>query len=181
MNIFETAENASQAKNVARQTFASVPSKVPFFSGLYRSEKKGQGHVAGTFILSYITCLTQSIVNAENSKRTRIEDSRARVLARLDEQLKKSKTKSFKDFVAYYKGLDTRPVRNTTFLCEAVASQEGFALEDYSQGSTKGQARFYSHLKALIGKQGLPITINKQTGEIVGITPTIINAVLTAY
>lgn len=67
----------------------------------------------------------------------------------------------------------------TVFVVQALLQQEGFSLEDYSQGKTKGSKRIALHLKAIAEQRGLKLSCN-DTGIIEGITDKIACEVLTA-
>lgn len=167
MKIFKQAEQKKQeADSKKRGNNASLKSTVsiPYFKGLYR---KGDAYtikckqnkkkidvvvkpLTGSFIISYATCLAQCIVNAENDKRRFSND--------------------IEDCLA--------PVTLSSYLIEVVLSSEGFSLDDYAQGKTQGARRIEQHCKAIAEQRELSITV--QDSIIQGVTPEIVNAVLSA-
>ena len=78
------------------------------------------------------------------------------------------------------KGKKADPQPLTTFVVEALLRIEGFSLDDYAQGKTKGSVRIASHLKAISEQRGMKIAVDAKTGEIKGITDDIACQVLNA-
>jgi len=68
----------------------------------------------------------------------------------------------------------------TIFLVQALIAQEGFTLGEYCQGKVQGANRITKHLKDLT-KQGKVSVSVSDKGLITGITPEMMNAVLTAF
>jgi len=68
----------------------------------------------------------------------------------------------------------------TTFLVQALISQEGFTLGEYCQGKIAGANRIAKHLKDLTKQGKISVSVNDK-GIITGITPEVMNAVLTAF
>jgi len=68
----------------------------------------------------------------------------------------------------------------TTFLVQALITQEGFTLGEYCQGKVQGASRIAKHLKDLTKQGKITVSVNDK-GIISGITPEVMNAVLTAF
>jgi len=73
---------------------------------------------------------------------------------------------------------DPQPL--TTYVVEALLKIEGFSLEDYAQGKTKGSVRIASHLKAISEQRDLKISVDAKTGTISGITDKVACEVLSS-
>jgi hypothetical protein len=68
----------------------------------------------------------------------------------------------------------------TTFLVQALITQEGFTLSEYAQGKIAGASRVAKHLKDLTKQGKISVSVSEK-GVITGLTPEMINAVLTAF
>jgi hypothetical protein len=68
----------------------------------------------------------------------------------------------------------------TAFLVQALIAQEGFTLSEYAQGKVQGASRITKHLRDLTKQGKISVSVSDK-GVISGLTPEIVNAVLTAF
>lgn len=68
----------------------------------------------------------------------------------------------------------------TIFVVQALLQHEGFSLDDYAQGKTKGSTRIAGHLKAIAEQRNLPLSVDAKTGEIKGLSDEIAKSVLSS-
>ena len=185
MNLFQIASDRkaeADSKRRGKNTPLLSTISIPFFKGYFRKgdpyetparvverEKKGKKTVetvkdislkvkplVGAFIITEGVCLAQCVVNAENAYR------------------------KANNFIASHVEGEEKPfVVNSTYLVEVLLSEEGFTLADYSQGKVEGAKRIAHHVKKIAEDRKLDISVNEQ-GTIQGVTPEIVNAVLSA-
>ena len=177
-NLFEVAQGLKQVVDSKSRKGLSVSRdkiKLPYFRGNFRSEKSGTfsldlktvkikgkrtkkvtvtgSNVTGAFLISYFSCLAYCIVQCENQYRH---------------------ANNYFSFDAEKKAI----VPFTTYLIEALLSQEGYSFADYKQGSITGAKRIENHIVAIAKREKLAFAINESI--ITGFTPVIVNNVLSA-
>jgi hypothetical protein len=68
----------------------------------------------------------------------------------------------------------------TTTFIEMLLIREGFTFAEYAHNKVKGSARIAKHLKDLTKQGKINVSVSDK-GVITGLTPEVINAVLTAF
>jgi len=176
MNLFETANAIKEAKEAkarkASQGSSPDTLTVPYFKGIVR-----KGDKYSVSLMPHVVEEKGIIVSAEPVA-IQVKPLTGSFLISyfscLAYQLCKHNTKVVgKKVVA-----DEQPL--TVFVVEALLRIEGFSLDDYAQGKTKGSVRIASHLKAIAEQRDLKVSVDAKTGIISGITDKIACQVLSA-
>jgi len=176
MNLFETANQlkAEKESKARKSSQASSPDTltIPYFKGIVR---KGDRYSVS---LSPRVIEEEGIIVSAEPIAIQVKPLTGSFLISyfscLAYQLCKHNTKVVGKKVT----ADPQPL--TVFVVEALLRIEGFSLDDYAQGKTKGSVRIASHLKAISEQRDLKVSVDAKTGEIKGITDKIACQVLNA-
>jgi len=176
MNLFETANQlkADKESKARKSSQASSPDTltVPYFKGIVR---KGDKYALS---LSPKVHEHKGIIEYAEPVAIQVKPLTGSFLISyftcLAYQLCKHNTKVVGKKVI----VDPQPL--TVFVVEALLRIEGFSLDDYAQGKTKGSVRIASHLKAISEQRGMKVSVDAKTGIISGITDKVACEVLNA-